>query len=497
MTARAIICGSALICAVAIDARVGSATMPRRAANAQGHQSSGLDASEIPPDALHYTVVFFSKPIGIEGVWKTGAREWRYHYEFNDHGHGPWVNEKVVVDARGLPVAVGPEPDVPIPPGTDIRDAHGQTLLPGLWDMHVHLEGTEGLMSLAVGITTVRDLGNQVDEVVALRDAFDSGARIGPRLLLAGLIDGRGSSQSSLGIAVGSEKEAREAVDRYADLKFDQIKVYSSVRPELVPAIVSRAHARGLRVSGHVPMHLRAQDVVAEGFDELQHVYYLFLSFMPDVMNRDAPTGLVAACGDRAAALDLRSDQVRSLVRLLKERGTVVDPTLNAFESLLTARPGVPEPSLAAVYDRLPIKMKRSALKGGITVPDGKDQTYRDSFQAFKNMTGALYAAGIPLVVGTDFLAGFTYQRELELHVAAGIPVAAVLQYATLGSARVMQRDAELGSIRPGKLADVVLVDGDPVANISDIRRVVTVIKNGTEYSATALQESIGVRAPR
>jgi imidazolonepropionase-like amidohydrolase len=98
------------------------------------------------------------------------------------------------------------------------------------------------------------------------------------------------------------------------------------------------------------------------------------------------------------------------------------------------------------------------------------------------------------LVAGTDFLAGFTYQRELELHVAAGIPAAAVLQYATLGSARVMNRDAELGSIRPGKLADMALIDGAPASNISDIRRVLVVMKNGVVYSAPLLQEAIGIR---
>jgi imidazolonepropionase-like amidohydrolase len=109
-------------------------------------------------------------------------------------------------------------------------------------------------------------------------------------------------------------------------------------------------------------------------------------------------------------------------------------------------------------------------------------------------MTRALYLAGVPLLAGTDFLAGFTYQRELELHAAAGIPAAAVLQYATLGSARVMKRDAELGSIRAGKLADMVLIDGAPATNISDIRRVVSVVKNGVLYSAPLLQESIGIR---
>jgi imidazolonepropionase-like amidohydrolase len=132
------------------------------------------------------------------------------------------------------------------------------------------------------------------------------------------------------------------------------------------------------------------------------------------------------------------------------------------------------------VAGRLPPTIRRNLLNGGLPVPEGMDQRYRASFQAMLGMVKRLYDAGVPIVPGTDAqLPGFAYHRELELLVAAGIPSAKVLQMATLGSARVMSRDRELGSIIPGKLADLVLVDGDPVRRISDVRRTMLVVKNG------------------
>jgi imidazolonepropionase-like amidohydrolase len=129
-----------------------------------------------------------------------------------------------------------------------------------------------------------------------------------------------------------------------------------------------------------------------------------------------------------------------------------------------------------------------------LPVPEGKDQRYRDSYQALLRMVKLLHDSGITIVAGTDAIAGFTLHRELEDYVAAGIPAAQVLQIATLGAAGVMKHDNERGSIAAGKLADLILVDGDPTARISDIRRVVTVIKDGTVYDAAALYAVLGVR---
>ncbi|HEV7573661.1 MAG TPA: amidohydrolase family protein, partial [Thermoanaerobaculia bacterium] len=138
--------------------------------------------------------------------------------------------------------------------------------------------------------------------------------------------------------------------------------------------------------------------------------------------------------------------------------------------------------------------VRRGFLTGGLPVPEGKDQLYRDSFRNVLAMVKALYDNHIPIVAGTDAMAGFSLHRELELYVQAGIPSAEVLRIATLGAASVMKHDDQLGSIAPGKLADLDIVDGDPSVNISDVRRVVTVIKDGKIFDARAVAEEIGVK---
>ena len=127
-------------------------------------------------------------------------------------------------------------------------------------------------------------------------------------------------------------------------------------------------------------------------------------------------------------------------------------------------------------------------------MPEGKDELYRESQLATLRMTKLLYDSGIPIVAGTDDLAGFTLHRELELYVKAGIKPSEVLRIATLGAARVARKDQELGSITPGKLADLVLVDGDPAKQISDVRHTALVIKDGSFYEPAALYKALGVK---
>jgi imidazolonepropionase-like amidohydrolase len=197
---------------------------------------------------------------------------------------------------------------------------------------------------------------------------------------------------------------------------------------------------------------------------------------------------------ERAATIDLKADRVASFVKLLKEKKIVVDPTVGIFDEMFVDRPGKMSVGFAKIGDRLPPQVRRSLFAGGLPVPEGMDERYRQSAKALLRMIKLLYDTGVPIVAGTDSLAGFALHRELELYVEAGIPAAEVLKIATLAAARVMKRDAELGSIAPGKLADVILVDGNPTEQISDIRRVSLVIKDGMVYEPAALYRSIGVR---
>jgi imidazolonepropionase-like amidohydrolase len=164
------------------------------------------------------------------------------------------------------------------------------------------------------------------------------------------------------------------------------------------------------------------------------------------------------------------------------------------FENQFTARKGSIAPGYAAVADLLPPQVRRGFLRGGLPVPDGMDQRYRDSFRAMLQMVKKLHDAGITIVAGTDAFAGFAFHRELELYAEAGIPPDRVLQLATIGAARVARQEKELGSIERGKLADMVLIDGDPTRRMSDVRRTALVVKDGVVYEPAAIYRAIGAR---
>ncbi|MBC8120984.1 MAG: amidohydrolase family protein [Gemmatimonadaceae bacterium] len=390
--------------------------------------------------------------------------------------------------------AVGPD-GMAIPGGTRRIDASGKTLLPGLWDMHAHLSANDNRLNLACGVTSIRDMANDIDYLQNQRQSFDSGETAGPRIVAAGFIDGPGPYAGPSKVLVATAEEGRKAVARYAELGYEQIKLYSSLKPELIEGLIREGHERGMRVSGHVPAFMSAEQVIKLGFDEIQHINFVFLNFLFDSVKDTRTPVRFTAVAQNAAELDLRSERVQAFVSLLKEHKTVIDPTVNVFEQQFVARRGVLSPSYAAVANRMPPQLRRSFLAGGLPVPDGQDRRYRDSFGALLAMIRLLHESGVPLVAGTDALAGFALHRELELYVQAGIPAPEVLKIATLGAARVARRERELGSIAPGKLADLVLVAGNPAADISAIRQVEMVVKGGTVYHSADLCRSLGIQA--
>ncbi len=377
-------------------------------------------------------------------------------------------------------------------PAPQIIDATGKTLLPGLWDMHAHVGDNDGLLNLAAGVTSVRDLANDTDSLLARRRRIADGKEIGTRIVLAGIIDGRGPFQGPTRVLVSTEAEARAAVDNYKRLGYVQIKIYSSVKPELVPAIIDEAHKNGLRVSGHIPAEMTAAQCVELGYDEIQHVNFLILNFFPDIKNTNTIARLVEP-GKVGASLDLTSAQVQSFIKLLQDHHTKLDLTLSIFEDQYLSRPGQIPRGFQPIANRLPPQVRRGLLTFGLTPPAGMDETYRKSFAKMMDLAGLLYRSGIPIEAGTDSMAGFALHRELELDVQAGIPASQVLQNATLNAARIMSLDKDLGSISPGKLADLILVDGNPAANISDIRKTILVVKDGVLYNSVELYAELGV----
>jgi len=402
--------------------------------------------------------------------------------------------DQTVLVSKDRISATGPSSSVSIPSDAEIIEGRGKTLLPGLFDMHSHSDSLNGPLNIASGVTSVRDMGSNIEALQHLQEQWDSGTTIGPHSFNAGFIDGRGPYQAPTGLFADTEQEAQAAVNRYADLGYIQIKLYSSLKPELVPGIIKTAHTHGMRVSGHVPNGLTARQFVEEGADEIQHINFIFLNFLSAQVKDTRTPERFTAVADNAAKLDLDSQPVQDFIQLLKMRGTTVDVTLATFEPMFRGRPKQASPDLAPVLSRMPAQVQRNAYTGGLPVTPATDQLYKDSYSAMLRMTKKMYDAGIPILAGTDALAGSMLHRELELEVEAGIPPARALQIATYNAARLLKKDVDLGSIAPGKQADLLLVEGNPAANISDIRRCRIVVKAGTIYDSNAIYADLGIR---
>ena len=393
----------------------------------------------------------------------------------------------------GRIAAIYPAGSTPRDPATVI-DGAGRALLPGLFDMHTHEDAWNCALQVAGGVTTSRDMGNDNDYLAKLRADIAADRTVGPHIEPAGFIEGKSDFSASGGFTVASVAEAEQAVDWYAQRGYRQVKLYNSIKPEWAQPIATYAHSRGLRVSGHVPAFSRSERVVRDGYDELQHINQLMLNFVSDP-DTDSRTILrFNLVGERTKDLDLDSKAVRDFIALLAERKTVVDATMATFEGSWTQKPGDVNPAIAAVFDHLPVATQRQYRNNETDVSGGKLATYRASWQRMVEFMGRLHAAGVPLVAGTDDLAGFMLHRELEIYVQAGIPAGEVIRIATEGAARVAGVLADRGTVERGKRADLILVDGDPTTDISDIRKIAYVLKDGVGYAPATLYEEFGIR---
>jgi hypothetical protein len=376
----------------------------------------------------------------------------------------------------------------------NVVDAGGRVLLPGLFDMHTHVSSWDGGLHLAAGVTTVRDLGNDNATLQAMISEESTGSLLMPRIVPAGYIEGKSAFASSGGFLVEDLAGARAAIDWYAERGYPQIKIYNSFPKDVLADTVAYAHAQGLRVSGHVPAFLRAQDVVDMGFDEIQHVNQLLLNFFVTPRTDTRTLERFYLVAEKAGQLDLESSPVQDFIALLKSRQVVVDPTLVAFD-FFRQRPGQLAPAYAAVADHVPPDVRRGFLVAEMNIPDDRTAVrYEKSYARCIEFVGMLYRAGVPIVAGTDEIPGFAYQRELELYVQAGLTPAQALQVATWNGAKYARVLGERGSIAPGKVADLVLVDGDPTRDIGAIRRIAFVMKGDSAFYPSEIYAELGVK---
>jgi hypothetical protein len=393
-----------------------------------------------------------------------------------------------VVDDTGLDLPVYGEME------PKIIDGQGLTLIPGLWDMHTHLSLEDGLLHIAAGVTSVRDMGNEPARLDETRAAFDNGEVIGPRSTVAGFIDGKSPYSAPTSSLAATREEALAMVREYAAAGYSQVKIYSSIDPAWVEPLAAEIHSKGMRLSGHIPAFMTAQQAVIKGFDEIQHVNMLFLNFLASPEDDTRTPLRFTLVAENAGGLDLESEQVNEFIGLLKKQGVVIDSTVSIFDSMFRHRSGEPDPSYAMIAEHMPPSVKRSMLAGEMDINDANAARYARSADALLGMITKLHAAGVPLVAGTDGLAGFTLHRELELYHQAGISNADVLRIATLEAAGIAGKAADGGSISAGKQADFVLLAGNPLEDIRAIRQPVAVFKGDRWFDPAQLYEALGIR---
>jgi hypothetical protein len=375
-----------------------------------------------------------------------------------------------------------------------VIDATGKTLLPGLADLHAHTNPWDSVLQVAGGITTLRDMGGDNAALNSLQTRVDAGDSIGPHIVLTGFIEGDSPFFTNGGFTIKGVEDGKQAIDWYAQHGYRQIKLYNSIRPEWVPPMAAYAHERGIRVSGHIPAFMRAEEAVHAGFDEIQHINQVVLNFLTKKDDDTRTLLRFYLVGDNANQIDLKSKAVRDFIKLLADRKISIDTTLTAFEAMYMQRQGAPNPSFHTVSPNMPPAISRSWLTNSMDVTDKNAEPFRKSFEKLLAFVKLMYDAGIPLIAGSDDIAGFTLHRELELYVMAGMTPAQALQIATWNGAKYSYRLGRSGAIKPGMDADLILVDGDPVANISDVRKTMLTMKSGVMFFPAELYEALGVK---
>ncbi len=393
-----------------------------------------------------------------------------------------WLTNRTVVVAGERIQSVSDARGAKTPRGARIIDGRGKFLIPGLIDAHVHLVHQANFahvspdellpLYLRYGVTSVRSTGDQiVAEKMAQRHA-EANPSTCPRVFSCSpLIDGDPPHHADIGHPLTDPAKVAEFV---ADMKAwdaTTLKIYVRTGRDVGRLVIDEGHRANMVVAGHLGAY-QAADAVADGIDVLEHIWSVInYSFPPGPRNR--------------ANIDLFNPTATALRDLIVRHGTMVDPTLAVFRNMILLN-DMPEvhnhPDNAAVPQRLRDHWDRYKARSSLQIHT-RDARVAE-FRKYQELTGLLYRAGVPILAGTDtpepyVPPGAALHQELELLVESGLPPAAALAAATVNNARALRREADLGSIEPGKLADMVLLDADPLADIRNTRRISAVFRGG------------------
>ena len=412
-----------------------------------------------------------------------------------DADKGLFVANQAVLAQDGKVAAIGAAGSLKGPAGTRVIDGRGKTLVPGIWDAHMHIgDDWDVLSNMANGMTSFRSPGTTFDRAVDAVKRRTSGELLMGEPFISVIIDKKDPLAAQGAEVVSSEAEAIASVRKVKDAGLWGVKFYTSMNPAWIKPAAAEAHKLGLHVHGHVPATMKPSEAVAAGYDELTHLNFVVMESMPkEVIDKANTRQRMEGPARFFKDVDLDGPLMKGFIADLARRKTIVDPTIVIFEGLLAQDGGTPHPAYAPYMGIISPVLERAVFtSGGYPLVDGYTRDdYRKSYAKMIQLVGKLHQAGVPIVAGTDGF-GLELVRELEIYQQAGFTPAEALQSATILPAKVVKADKRTGSIAVGKEADMVLVDGDVSKELGALRRVVTVVSDGYVMDGDALRKAAG-----
>lgn len=380
--------------------------------------------------------------------------------------------------------AIGKKSEIKIPENAEIINAIGKTLIPGLWDMHAHSNQVQWAPAyLAGGVTTIRDNGNELEFATSFRDAIAKKGALGPDILLAGMTDGAGAKGNGI-IRARNVEEAKEVVDMYYKNGYKQIKIYSSVEPDVVKVLADEAHKRGITTTGHIPNSIgNAIPAIESGMDMLSHRSRILSVLFPDKK-------LTELKGNYILNNEITSGQIQKAIDFLLKHKTVLDPTI-ALDVVRNLPSGTPTESVEPGADRIAYELFESKrFRSGL--PTKRAKAGKENYTKSMEILGQFYKAGVPIVAGTDNIVPvFSLYLEIQTYHDLGkLSPLEALKTATSVPAKAMGMYEQTGSLEVGKEADIAILNKNPLEDIKNLRTVEAVITNGNYYQSAPLWEA-------
>jgi imidazolonepropionase-like amidohydrolase len=417
------------------------------------------------------------------------------HVLLFDSVAGRYLPDQAVLIADGKVVRAGRAGSIKAPAGASVIDGRGKTLLPGLWDSHLHVGDDWNLLqNVATGITNYRSPGSLIEDAQSIVRRRAAGDLLAPDGTVSIIVDRKDPLAAQGALTVTSPEETIEAVRKIKAAGMWGVKFYTSMTPDWIAPAAAEAHKLGLHVHGHIPAGMRPLDAVRAGYDEITHINFIIMQAMPQAVVDKANTAARLEGPARYGKdLDLDAPEMRAFYAELATRKTIIDPTLTVWEPLLTADGTAVSPSYAPFADIAPPAVVRGWRIGGYPLFENLTRDdFRASFRKMVAVVGKLHQAGVPIVAGTDGY-GLELVRELELYREAGLSNVQALQSATIVPARMTGMADRAGSIAPGKTANIILVDGDVSKDLANLRHVHTVFLDGYRLAGTELRRASGL----